>query len=42
MFILNSIWIAEKDLMKRPYHLKKEFYSELTLEDVSDKDNEHA
>ena len=42
MFILNSIWIAGKDLMKRLYHLKKDFYSELTLEDVSDKDNEHA
>ena len=37
-----SIWTAGEDLMKLLYHLKKDFYSELTLEDISDKDYEHA
>ena len=34
-----SIWIAGKNLMKLP---KNDFYSKLTLEDISDKDYEHA
>ena len=37
-----SIWTAGEDLMKLLYHLKKDFYSELTLGDISDKDYEHA
>ena len=37
-----DIWIAGKDLMKLHYHLKKDFYRELTLEDVSEKDYNHA
>ena len=37
-----SIWIAGKDLMKHHYHPKKSFYSELNLEDISDKDYLHA
>ena len=41
MFILMSIWIAGKDLMKLQYHLKS-FYSELTLEDITGKDYLHA
>ena len=36
-----SIWIAGKDLMKLQCHLKS-FYSELTLEDITDKDYLHA
>ena len=37
-----SIWITGKDLMKHHYHPKKSFYSELNLEDISDKDYLHA
>ena len=37
-----SIWTAGKDLIKLLYHQKKDFYNELTLEDISDKDYEHA
>ena len=36
-----SICIAGKDLMKHHYH-PKTFYSELNLEDISDKDYQHA
>ena len=38
-----SIWIAGKNLMKLFYHLKiVNYYSELTLEDITDKDYKHA
>ena len=30
--------IARKDLMKHHYQIKKAFYSELYLEDITDKD----
>ena len=36
-----NTWIAGKDLMKH-YRIKKAFYSELHLEDITDKDNTHA
>ena len=36
-----SIWIAGKELMKL-VPLKKAFYSELNLEDITDKDYVHA
>ena len=36
-----SIWIAGKELMKL-VPLKKAFYSELNLEDITDKDCNHA
>ena len=42
MFIIKSIWIAGKELMKLDYQIKKYFYSELNLEDISDKDYLHA
>ena len=37
-----SIWIAGKELMKLHYQIKKYFYSELNLEDISDKDYLYA
>ena len=37
-----NIWIAGKDLMKTHCQIKKSFYSELNLEDITDKDYEHA
>ena len=36
-----NTWIAAKDLMKH-YQIKKTFYSELNLEDITDKDYVHA
>ena len=36
-----SIWTTGKNLMKHCYHLKK-IYSELILEDITDKDYLHA
>ena len=36
-----NTWIAGKDLMKHHYQIKKDFYSELNLEDITDKDYEH-
>ena len=41
VFILMSIWIAGKDLMNYHYYLKA-FYSKLNLEDITDKDYNHA
>ena len=41
MFILMSIWIVWKDLMKHHYHLKNIFYSDLNLENICDKDYLH-
>ena len=35
-------WIAEKDLMKHHYQIKKAFYSKLNLEDITNKDYAHA
>ena len=40
--MLTSTWIAGKDLMKHHYHLNKNFYSELTLEDITDKEYDYA
>ena len=37
-----NIWIAGKGSMKLHYLIKKAFYSELSLEDITDKDYEHA
>ena len=37
-----NIWITGKNLMKHHYHLKKDFYSELNLEDIINKDYSHA
>ena len=37
-----NTWIAGKDLMKHHYQIKKDFYSELYLEDITDKDYMHA
>ena len=42
MFIHMNTWIAVKDLMKNHYQIKKTFYSKLYLEDIVDKDYEHA
>ena len=42
MFILTSIWIAGKKTNETSLPAKKDFYSELKLEDISDKDCEHA
>ena len=36
-----NTWIAGKDLMKHHYQIKKDFYRELNLEDITDKDYEH-
>ena len=40
--MLTSTWIAGKDLMKHHYHLNKNIYSELTLEDITDKEYDYA
>ena len=37
-----NTWIAGKDFMKHHYQIKKSFYSELNLEDITDKDYAHA
>ena len=37
-----NTWIAGKDLMKHQYHIKKDFYSKLNLEDIINKDYTHA
>ena len=37
-----NTWIAAKDLMKQHYQIKKAFYSELYLEDITDQDYTHA
>ena len=37
-----NTWIAGKDLMKHHYQIKKSFYSELYLEDITDKDYTYA
>ena len=37
-----NTWIAGKGLMKHHYQTKKAFYSELYLEDITDKDCTHA
>ena len=42
MFIHINTWIAGKDLMKHHYRKKKPFYSQLYLEDITDKDYAHA
>ena len=35
-------WIAEKNLMKHNYQIKKTFYSEVNSENITDKDYAHA
>ena len=42
MFILVSIRIAAKDLNETSLPPKKAFYSKLNLEDITDKDYNHA
>ena len=42
VFILLNIWIVGKNLIKPHYHLKKLFYGNLNLEDISDEDYVHA
>ena len=37
-----NTWIAGKDLMKPHHQIKKAFYIELNLEDITDKDYSHA
>ena len=37
-----NIWIAGKKLMKHHYQIKKDFYSKLNLEDMTDEDYAHA
>ena len=37
-----NIWIAVKDFMKLHYPIKKVFYSELNLQDITGKNYEHA
>ena len=37
-----GVWIAGKSLINFYLSTKKDFYKELTLEDISDKDYEHA
>ena len=37
-----NTWIAGKDFMKHHYQIKKSFYSELNLEDITDNDYAHA
>ena len=37
-----NTWIAGNDLMKHHYQIKTAFYSELNLEDITDKDYAHA
>ena len=37
-----NTWIAGKDLKKHHYQIKKALYSELNLEDITDKDYSHA
>ena len=41
-FMNNLKWIAGKYLMKHHYQIKKAFYRELNLEDITDKDYAHA
>ena len=36
VFILMNIWMIRKSLMKQHYLKKKEFYSNLNLEDITD------
>ena len=42
VFIHMNTWIAGKDLMKHYYQNKKFFYSELNLEDITNKDYIHV
>ena len=37
-----NTWIVGKDLMKHHYQIKKFFYSNFYLEDITDKDYTHA
>ena len=37
-----NTWMAGKNLMKHHYQIKKAFYSELNLEDITDKDCAYA
>ena len=37
-----NTWIAGNDLTKHHYQIKTAFYSELNLEDITDKDYAHA
>ena len=37
-----NTWIAAKDLIKHHYLRKMAFYSELNLEDITDKNYDHA
>ena len=37
-----NTWIAGKDFMEHHYQIKKSFYSELNLEDITDNDYKHA
>ena len=42
VFIFMKTWIAEKNLMKHNYQIKKTFYSEVNSENITDKDYAHA
>ena len=42
MFTLKNKWIAGKDLTQQNYHLKKDFYSKLNVEGITDEDYMHA
>ena len=37
-----NTWIAGKDLINHHYQIKKAFYSELRLKNITDKDYTHA
>ena len=37
-----NTWVAGKGLMKHHYQIKKAFYSEFYLEDITDKEYTHA
>ena len=41
-FIHMNAWRAVKDLMKSYYPTKKDFYSNLNMEDITDVDYRHA
>ena len=41
-FIHMNTWIVGKDLMHHYYQIKKTFYRELTLEEITDKNYAHA
>ena len=42
MFILMSIWVVGRDLMKHDYQIRKSFYSNLNMENIADADHKHV